>query len=257
MVAESRQGPSINTHRPPFIRLLCDQPWTVESVLLQQRGGRREEDDEGQREGGGDGERWLRNSTEEHVTPEQGIYTPPTLRQGFLLLLVIFLPEVKTSQMWRRENIHKHRFHIKFMLKNRNSKKCGTDERKKKNTNTISRFELLQIHSGQESLCLMKQLCCQAGSLFGFIPRGPKQSLKRHPDSTTESYVEKPVTICSLCSRCNSPSGPPLLLMTSCLQYVFTGIRAWVQSATSPIRCQDLFRSADETSGCFFAMREC
>lgn len=42
--------------------------------------------------------------------------------------------------------------------------------------------------------------------------------------------------------------------MTSRLLYAFTGIRAWVQSTTALIRCQELFsdinEEADEVSGC-------
>lgn len=76
MAAESDRGPGINTQAPIH-------PLAVWSTLNSGRrviaaeGGEEGGETEEEGGGGGGGGRWLRNSTEEHVTPEQGIYILP------------------------------------------------------------------------------------------------------------------------------------------------------------------------------------
>lgn len=53
MAAESDRGPGINTHRPPFIHSLCDQPWTVEACYCCREVEETGEDGGGRRRGGG------------------------------------------------------------------------------------------------------------------------------------------------------------------------------------------------------------
>lgn len=237
MAAESDRGPGINTQAP--IHLLCDQPWTVEGVLLQQRGGggarksggrRREEDGDS---GIPPRSTWLLSKA--FISPS----APFTLRPGPLSTRWCYFSSWRQNQpnATETENIHqwpKHRLKITADSKQIKANTCCFDGKLgARKTAKYTRVKPQPNSLWEEAFCL---LWSRKHPPLPAIRSQWTRTEHRHFTVNLTEVMRRNQRQAN--SGHNSPRGPEPV--TSWLKYIFTANRRWLHSATALVWSQDL-----------------